>query len=133
MGLYDKIAPDLSKLERDTLEGAGLTPRQIDDAGCDTSCPDAERLLAARCARMVRLSGLTLDLPIGARSLRRASTSSCHWRPPRRISTFPLPDLALARLAICTRTLGAGVLDEVRNDRKRRRDISHSVGARAGE
>jgi hypothetical protein len=30
--LYDKIAPDLSKRERDTLEGAGLTPRQIDDA-----------------------------------------------------------------------------------------------------
>jgi hypothetical protein len=28
---YDKIAPDLSKRERDTLEGAGLTPRQIDD------------------------------------------------------------------------------------------------------
>lgn len=32
VGLYDKIAPDLSKLERDTLECAGLTPRQIDDA-----------------------------------------------------------------------------------------------------
>jgi hypothetical protein len=29
--LYDKIAPDLSKRDRDTLEGAGLTPRQIDD------------------------------------------------------------------------------------------------------
>jgi hypothetical protein len=29
--IYDKIAPDLSKRERDTLEGAGLTPRQIDD------------------------------------------------------------------------------------------------------
>ena len=31
MELYDKIAPDLSKRDRDTLEGAGLTPRQIDD------------------------------------------------------------------------------------------------------
>ena len=31
MGAYDKIAADLSKHERDTLEGAGLTPRQIDD------------------------------------------------------------------------------------------------------
>ena len=31
MALYDKIAPDLSKRDRDTLEGAGLTPRQIDD------------------------------------------------------------------------------------------------------
>jgi len=29
--LYDKIAPDLSKRERDILESAGLTPRQIDD------------------------------------------------------------------------------------------------------
>jgi hypothetical protein len=29
--LYDRIAPDLSKRDRDTLEGAGLTPRQIDD------------------------------------------------------------------------------------------------------
>jgi hypothetical protein len=29
--LYDKIAPDLSKRDRDSLEGAGLTPRQIDD------------------------------------------------------------------------------------------------------
>jgi hypothetical protein len=28
---FEKIAPDLSKHERDTLEGAGLTPRQIDD------------------------------------------------------------------------------------------------------
>lgn len=32
MGLYDRIAPDLSKRERDTLEATGLTPRQIDDA-----------------------------------------------------------------------------------------------------
>jgi hypothetical protein len=31
MAAYDRIAPDLSKRERDTLEGAGLTPRQIDD------------------------------------------------------------------------------------------------------
>jgi hypothetical protein len=28
---YEKIAPDLSKRERDELESAGLTPRQIDD------------------------------------------------------------------------------------------------------
>ena len=31
MALFDRIAPDLSKRDRDTLEGAGLTPRQIDD------------------------------------------------------------------------------------------------------
>jgi hypothetical protein len=31
MAVYDRIASDLSKRERDTLEGAGLTPRQIDD------------------------------------------------------------------------------------------------------
>jgi hypothetical protein len=31
VGAYDKIAPDLSKRERDKLEGAGMTPRQIDD------------------------------------------------------------------------------------------------------
>jgi hypothetical protein len=31
VALYDKIAPDLSKRDRDTLEGAGLTPREIDD------------------------------------------------------------------------------------------------------
>jgi hypothetical protein len=29
--LYDRIAPDLSKRDRDTLEGAELTPRQIED------------------------------------------------------------------------------------------------------
>ena len=28
---YEKIAPDLSKRDRDVLESAGLTPRQIDD------------------------------------------------------------------------------------------------------
>jgi len=32
MGRYDRIAPDLSKRERDTLEVTGLTPRQIEDA-----------------------------------------------------------------------------------------------------
>jgi hypothetical protein len=31
VALFDRIAPDLSKRDRDTLEGAGLTPRQIDD------------------------------------------------------------------------------------------------------
>jgi hypothetical protein len=31
VGPYDRIAPDLSKRDRDTLEGAGLTPREIDD------------------------------------------------------------------------------------------------------
>ena len=29
--MNDRIAPDLSKLDRDWLEGAGMTPRQIDD------------------------------------------------------------------------------------------------------
>jgi len=29
--LYDRIAPDLTKRDRDSLEGAGMTPRQIDD------------------------------------------------------------------------------------------------------
>ena len=31
MRLYDKIAPDLGKRDRDELECAGLIPRQIDD------------------------------------------------------------------------------------------------------
>lgn len=29
--MYDRIAPDLTKHDRDSLEGAGMTPRQIDD------------------------------------------------------------------------------------------------------
>jgi len=31
LSVYDRIAPDLTKRERDSLEGAGMTPRQIDD------------------------------------------------------------------------------------------------------
>jgi hypothetical protein len=31
LSVYDRIAPDLTKRERDSLEGAGMTPRQVDD------------------------------------------------------------------------------------------------------